>query len=77
MDIFSKRPARKGFIQAIILIVIALIVLGYFKIDIKTVLAGPIVQENLKYAWQLVQDGLSQVASMGLQSIQSRIHGGS
>ena len=49
---------RSGFITAILLIVAALIILGYFKVDIQTVLSSPDVQANLQYAWQLLVEGV-------------------
>lgn len=49
-------PHHGGFIQIILIIVIALIVLGYFSINVADVFASPIVQENLSYAWNLVKD---------------------
>lgn len=44
-----------GFIQIILIIVIALIVLGYFSINIADVMASPIVKENLSYAWNIAK----------------------
>lgn len=49
-------PNHKGFIQIILIIVIALIVLGYFSINIADVMASPVVKENLAYVWNLVKD---------------------
>jgi len=49
-------PHNKGFLQIIIIIIIALIVLGYFSINIADVIASPVVQDNLSYAWNLVKN---------------------
>ncbi len=40
---------QRGFINTIVLIVLALIVLGYYHIDIKTILQDPLVRSNLEY----------------------------
>lgn len=45
---------NKGFIRTVILIVIALIVLGYFGFDVKEIINGSTVQSNLKTAWDFV-----------------------
>lgn len=44
-----------GFIKLIILIVIGLVILGYFGLNIKDILASPVVKENLAYAWELAK----------------------
>ncbi len=49
-------PRDRGFIKIILLIVIGLIVLGYLGINLKDVLASPVVKENLSYAWHLAQE---------------------
>ncbi len=46
---------RRGFIKLILLIVIGLIALGYFGLNIKDILASPVVKENLAYAWDLAK----------------------
>ncbi len=51
---------RSGFITAILLIVAALIILGYFKINIQTIVSSPDVQANLQYAWQLLVTGVQE-----------------
>lgn len=45
----------KGFIKLILLVIVGLIVLGYFGLNIKDILASPIVKENLAYVWELVK----------------------
>lgn len=46
---------NQGFIRIILLVVIGLIVLGYVGVNLKDVIASPVVQENLSYGWQLAQ----------------------
>ncbi len=45
---------QKGLIKAIFVIVIALIVLGYFGFNISDIISGPTVQANLSSAWDFV-----------------------
>jgi hypothetical protein len=45
---------KKGFIKTIILIVIALIVLGYFGFNIESIIKSEKVQANLNYVWGLI-----------------------
>ncbi|GMU74220.1 MAG: hypothetical protein AMXMBFR44_4180 [Candidatus Campbellbacteria bacterium] len=49
-------PHSGGFLQIILIIVIALIVLGYFSINIADIMASPVVKENLAYAWNLAKE---------------------
>lgn len=51
----EKKNGTRGFIKLIILIVIGLIVLGYFGLNIKDILASPVVKENLAYAWEIAK----------------------
>ena len=53
--------AKRGIIGTIVLIVIALIVLGYYNIDIKSIFNSPAVQSNLMYALQLVINTIKTV----------------
>jgi hypothetical protein len=52
---------KKAFINAILLIILALVILGYFKVDIRTVFSSPYVKDNLAYGWQLVVSGFDQL----------------
>ncbi len=45
---------NKGLIKTIILIVIALIVLGYFGFDVADIVNSPTVQANLTNTWNFV-----------------------
>ncbi len=50
---------QSGFIDTIVIIVIALIILGLFNVDIKHALTGPVVKENLSYFWELTVSGIN------------------
>lgn len=52
---FNIVGQRSGFIKTIVIIVIALIILGYFGYNIEDIMKSPLVQKNLNYAWDLVQ----------------------
>ena len=51
----SDHKNANGFIQIILLLVIGLIVLGYFGFNLKEILTSPVVKENLTYAWELTK----------------------
>ena len=46
----------KGFIRLVIIIIIALIVLGYYGIDVKKAIQAPTTKSNLSYAEQIVSN---------------------
>ena len=48
------RNEQKGFVKLIIVLVIVLIVLGYFGFNIKSIVQSPSVSGNLNYVWGLV-----------------------
>jgi hypothetical protein len=52
---------KQGLIDTIILIIVALIILGYFNIDLKEVFGNALVKENLVYAWKILLDALGYV----------------
>lgn len=52
MTQFQK--GNRGFVKTILLIVIALIVLGFFGYNLKEIIDSPTVNENLTYVWGLV-----------------------
>lgn len=54
------KNSRSGIISTIVLIIIALIILGYFNIDFKTIIESPMVQGNFKYGWQLLMEGFNK-----------------
>lgn len=45
---------QSGFIKIILIIVIALIVLGYFGLNIGDIIASPIVKQNLSWFWNFL-----------------------
>ncbi len=49
----NRRSRRSGFVKLIIVLVIALIVLGYFGFNIQQIIQSPTVGGNLSYAWHL------------------------
>ena len=52
----EKINKNQGLIKTVILIVIALIVLGYFGFNIQDILNAETVRSNLSYAWDLTKD---------------------
>lgn len=48
---------QKGFLKIIVLVVVALIVLGYYGIDVRKVVDSPLVKKNLEYGTQLAASG--------------------
>jgi hypothetical protein len=46
---------NKGLIKMVVVIVIALIVLGYFGFNIKDIIESDSVQTNLQYVWGFVK----------------------
>ena len=44
-----------GLISFIIILIIAIIVLGYFGISIRSIFGGGTTRDNLDYAWQTVK----------------------
>lgn len=53
MNKFSNNM-NKGFVRTIILIVVILIVLGYFGFDVESIIKSEKVQKNLNYVWDIV-----------------------
>lgn len=45
---------KKGLVKTIIVVVIALIILGYFGFNIRDIINGSTVQANLHAAWDFV-----------------------
>lgn len=45
---------NRGFIKLILIIVVALIVLGYFGYNLKDIVSSPTVHDNLVYVWDLI-----------------------
>ncbi len=48
----SKTSVKKGgFVQFLILVIIAVLVLSYFEVDIQAFIEKPLVQKNLQTLW--------------------------
>lgn len=45
---------ERGLVKAIVLIVVALVVLGFLGYNLRDIIASPAVHDNLAYAWGLV-----------------------
>jgi hypothetical protein len=54
----SYKTPHDGLVDTIVLIVVALIILGFFNIDLKEVFSAPLVTENIRYAWDLFINGI-------------------
>lgn len=54
----KNKKYSSGLISTVLLIVVALIILGYYNINVETVVSSPMVRENLAYAWGVVLEGL-------------------
>ena len=50
----TKKRSERGLIKMIILIVIALIILGYFGYNLRSIISSPTVHDNLAYVWDLI-----------------------
>lgn len=47
---------RGGFIKIILIIVVAAIILGYYRVDIRNIIESDMVQRNLDYIWGLAKE---------------------
>ncbi|TSC83822.1 MAG: hypothetical protein G01um101417_389 [Parcubacteria group bacterium Gr01-1014_17] len=50
----KKINENRGVVKAVLLIVIALVVLGYLGYNLRDIISSPSVRDNLAYAWGLV-----------------------
>lgn len=46
--------AQAGFIKTILIIVVALITLGFFGYNLRDITSSPVVQDNLVFVWELI-----------------------
>ncbi|MBX4197769.1 hypothetical protein KW782_00340 [Candidatus Parcubacteria bacterium] len=69
----SFKNHQSGLIDTIVLIVVALIILGYFNIDLKEIFSGPLVEENLRYALLLVIDTFKYLWNLFFAFVQKSI----
>jgi hypothetical protein len=51
---------NEGLVKFIVLLVIAIIILGYFRVDIRQVVESLGAQANLAYVWGLLKTGWHQ-----------------
>jgi hypothetical protein len=65
---------KGGLIDTIVLIIVALIILGFFNIDLKEIFAEPLVKNNLQYAFYLIIDGIKYVWQTLFGFIQSALN---
>lgn len=54
----SLKSHQQGLVDTIILIIVAIIILGFFNINLRDIFAEPLVIQNLKYAFELVIQGI-------------------
>ncbi len=45
---------NRGFVKIIVLIVVALVILGFFGFNLKEIVNSPTVRANLAYLWSIV-----------------------
>lgn len=50
----KKVRENRGLVKALVLIIIALVVLGYLGYNLRDIVDSPAVQDNLAYVWELV-----------------------
>lgn len=51
----SKFEEKRGIVAVLIILIVAVIILGYFGFDIRRIIESPQVQENLLYLWNLIK----------------------
>jgi len=52
--IIGLMKTNRGFVSLIILLVVILIILGYFGFNLREIVQSPKVSDNLNYVWNLV-----------------------
>jgi hypothetical protein len=70
----SRKSAHSGFITTLLIILAALIILGYFKINLQQIFSSPDVQANLQYAWQLLVSGVTAAWNYVMSLAQTLVH---
>lgn len=50
----KKINEKRGLVKAILLIVVALVVLGYLGYNLRDIISSPTVRDNLAYVWGLM-----------------------
>ena len=46
---------KRGFIKIVILIIVGILILSYFKIDLRNLFSSDTTQGNLGFVWQFIQ----------------------
>jgi len=60
----KKHPHSHGIVGLIVVLVIALIILGYYGVNVKKIIDSPQVQENLTYAWGIVKTVWGEISDI-------------
>jgi len=47
---------QQGLIKFIFIVIVIIVVLGYFGLNLREIMATPAVQDNLSYVWQAIVD---------------------
>lgn len=47
---------QQGLIKFIFIVIVIIVVLGYFGLNLREIMATPAVQNNLSYIWQVIVD---------------------
>lgn len=50
----KKIKENRGLVKAILVIVIALVILGYFGYNLRDIVNSPSVRDNVTYVWELL-----------------------
>lgn len=70
-----KMEKQSGFVKLIILLVVVLIILGYFGFNIENILNSPAVSSNLHYVWSLVVAFWSKFILAPITWVWDKLHG--
>lgn len=54
MNILYRQKYNAGLLRTILLVIIALIILGYFGLNVREIVSSPAVQANLAYFKEIV-----------------------
>ncbi|TAK58101.1 hypothetical protein EPO17_00315 [Patescibacteria group bacterium] len=71
--VHTSGARKSGFIKLIIIIVIGLIVLGYFGFDIQKIIDSPTVSKNLTYTKDLVVGVYQKYLARPLEYLWNKI----
>ncbi len=68
-----KLNRQSGLVQLIVILVIVLIVLGYFGFNLPAIIQSPGVQTNLHYAWDLAVLAWNNVIIGGIDFVWNHV----